>query len=133
MKQLAMLSLLSVFFACTPTYTSGETKCSVDGKCPPGFDCGGDSICYKHYTCSSSSTDSTCTTCLKGKCCNAASTCADNPACNTLLTCIGKCTESTCMSNCESAYPSGVTPLVNYLNCVDSYCTSSCSSSGTGG
>jgi hypothetical protein len=45
-----------------------------------------------------------------------------------LLNCVYACAsgDTTCTNNCESSYPSGVTPLVTYLDCGTSCCSTSC-------
>ena len=34
--------------------------------------------------------------------------------------------DTTCTNNCQTSYASGVTPLVTYVNCGNSYCGASC-------
>jgi hypothetical protein len=52
MKRFALAYAVALLLSCSPDYQSGSTECSIDGKCPSGFVCGGASsagaldICY---------------------------------------------------------------------------------------
>ena len=52
MKRFALAYAVGLLLSCSPNYQSGNTECSLDGKCPNGFVCGGASttgaldVCY---------------------------------------------------------------------------------------
>jgi hypothetical protein len=82
--------------------------------------------------CIVAASDTACTICVESRthCCEQFNTCLNMASCSNLLTCVGKCSsgDTTCVNNCTSSYPSGVTPLINLSTCEQTYCSSICSS-----
>jgi hypothetical protein len=70
----------------------------------------------------------TCDSCMGSKCCAQDNACAGSSSCVALLNCVVKCpnNDSACVDACASSYPSGVTPLTNWISCMDKSCGTSC-------
>jgi hypothetical protein len=80
--------------------------------------------------------DTPCGDCMEEKCCGPLTACATNTSCTNLLDCLVDCgSNATCQNTCVTTYPSGVTPLTNFLDCGESNCEPEpCgSTTGTGG
>jgi hypothetical protein len=91
-----------------------------------GWGCGDgdDDNCGPVPSSCSSIADDACGTCIGSCCCSEVTTCAASSACMDLLECIVGCTTDSCIESCLTTYPSGETPLLNYLECVDAKCGS---------
>jgi hypothetical protein len=137
--------------------TASFQGCAIAGEtmCPDGcFDtptdpdhCGGCStVCSASQTCDNGqcvtgATGSDCTTCQTsadtGTCASSFTTCGDSADCVNYGECVGGCVagDTTCLSECESAYPDGFVDYESYVSCI---CTTACvaecaSTSGCGG
>lgn len=99
--------------SCSTVCTGGQT-CSA-GQCTTGTttDC---------TTCESQADSSTCTT--------AYSSCEGDSNCTAYASCDSGCSgDPTCISNCQSQYPTGYSEYANYKSCIcEIACTSQCAS-----
>jgi hypothetical protein len=121
------------FQGCT---TAGETMCpdgcfdlETDeyhcGSCTTV--CGSDETCNAGQCSGSTSTD--CTTCQDsadtGTCSASLTTCDGDAECSEYASCFTACAsgDTTCMSNCQSEYPTGYTDYQSYRDCI---CITAC-------
>lgn len=90
-------------------------------------------VCTATQTCNSGACTGTTTGCVScksnakaGVCASQSSSCELDVNCSDLSFCIGQCTTATCVSNCNSSYPQGVTKFAPLKSCWDTQCASSC-------
>jgi hypothetical protein len=99
--------------------------CTGGGSCYSGTCSGGSS-----GTSGSSGTTSSCSTCrqnaLSGSCNSQFNTCDGNSSCYPLADCADACTTASCVSSCQSSYPSDVSYYAPLKSCLTTYCSSSC-------
>jgi hypothetical protein len=77
-------------------------------------------------TCPSAQGDNACTACAKASCCTAYAACGNSNDCIALSQCISTCQDQTCVSNCASRYPGGVSALEALEQCAGSACSQPC-------
>ncbi len=76
--------------------------------------------------CPAAAGDTSCTTCLKEMCCSEAAACDVNSACAADRQCAASCSDTDCISACNSSYPAGASDYETYLECALTSCESAC-------
>jgi hypothetical protein len=85
-------------------------------------------------TCDVATGDTPCTLCEKTACCPQTTACAGNSDCTSLVSCVTACGNDTnCASACATSYPGGATTALDLANCVNTSCSSTCTSGQTCG
>ena len=121
------------FQGCTST---GQTLCN-DVCVDVTFDrnnCGScGNVCSYVQSCSSGSCTGGGTTCVSckstaksGTCSSQSAQCELDPTCSNLSFCVSQCSNSTCVSNCESSYPGAATKFAPLKSCLAGQCGSLC-------
>lgn len=73
------------------------------------------------------SSKAACDSCMHDSCCDEASACGNNSSCLNYWDCYLACDgDSLCQSDCEDAYPSGVSPYQGLHDCLIDACYSEC-------
>ncbi|HSO39712.1 MAG TPA: hypothetical protein VLT33_44605, partial [Labilithrix sp.] len=121
------------FQGCT---SSGQSLC--DDVCTDtSFDvknCGAcGKTCTGTQTCNSGVCTGSTTSCIScktnakaGVCSSQSSSCELDVNCSNLSFCVSQCTTATCVSTCNSNYPSGVSKFAPLKSCWDTQCAASC-------
>lgn len=96
-------------------------NCGACGKvCSSGRTCSG-GVCVAGTSCISckSSTRS-------GACATQNNACELDIECSNLSNCVEQCTTPSCVSSCQTSYPTAVTKFANLKSCWDTQCAASC-------
>jgi hypothetical protein len=80
-----------------------------------GSDCGG-----------LGSTIPACDSCFRDHCCSRGTTCGNNPDCLSLLDCTRPCTTNSCLQDCATQFPGGVSAYNALNTCMNDNCSTDC-------
>jgi hypothetical protein len=69
-------------------------------------------------TCDLSYSDAACDGCYQSKCKTSCAACSGNPDCVNLVNCIGKCTTTSCVDSCGTAFSKGVADYNAQASCA---------------